>query len=101
MMIETLAASMAPFAAPEFLSGGGAAGARLRDYDWSRSLLGPARDWPEAMRTTLRIVLAAELPMALVWGPERMLFQNDACAALAGEADAGDDAPRGWPLLWP
>ena len=101
-MLDAFASPIAALATPGFLAGGGRAGERLRSHDWARTLLGPARDWPEPLKTTLRLVLASDLPMALVWGPERFVFHNDACEDLVGAAASPDgDVARAWPALWP
>ncbi len=56
--------------------------ALLRSRDWSQTSLGDAVSWPPALKTTLGIVLSAETPMACVWGCDRILLHNLACAAL-------------------
>ncbi|MEA5448776.1 ATP-binding protein [Leptolyngbya sp. CCNP1308] len=52
-----------------------------RSRDWSQTPLGDDAAWPAALKTTLGIVLSAETPMACVWGRDRHLFSNSACAA--------------------
>ncbi|PZV08964.1 MAG: histidine kinase [Leptolyngbya sp.] len=56
--------------------------ALLRSRDWSQTPLGDTATWPAALKTTLGIVLSAETPMACVWGCDRILLHNSACAAL-------------------
>ncbi|MBD2234695.1 PAS domain-containing hybrid sensor histidine kinase/response regulator [Phormidium tenue] len=56
--------------------------ALLRSRDWSQTPLGDATTWPAALKTTLGIVLSAETPMACVWGGDRVLLHNLACATL-------------------
>ena len=36
---------------PEFLSGGGEMGQRMREYDWATTSLGPVDTWPQSLRT--------------------------------------------------
>jgi len=61
-------------------------GARLRQHDWSASPIGCVDEWPEALRTMVSLLLAAEQPMFVAWGPERTLIYNDAYAEiLAGK----------------
>ncbi len=38
---------------PLFAAGGGKMGALLREYDWSRTPLGPIESWPQSLRTTV------------------------------------------------
>jgi hypothetical protein len=40
-----------------FAAGGGKMGALLREYDWSRTPLGPIETWPQSLRTTVGLVL--------------------------------------------
>ncbi|MBD2114118.1 MULTISPECIES: PAS domain-containing hybrid sensor histidine kinase/response regulator [Cyanophyceae] len=56
--------------------------ALLRSRDWSQTSLGDAATWPSALKTTLGIVLSAETPMACIWGCDRILLHNSACAPL-------------------
>lgn len=59
------------------IAGGEMAG-RVRAFDWSKTPLGPIETWSPALRLAADIVLAANFPMALRWGPELVLIYNDA-----------------------
>ena len=54
--------------APDFLSGGGELGARLRAYDWSRTPLGEPQSWPRSLKTAVRIMLTSRQPIWIGWG---------------------------------
>jgi hypothetical protein len=54
--------------------------------DWSRTALGDAARWPQALRLTLDIVFNSPFPMLLCWGRERVVLFNEAYAALAGRS---------------
>lgn len=73
--METHISSSAP--APEFLSGGGEMGQRIRDYDWANSPLGPVEKWPQSLRTCIRIMLASRQPIWIGWGKDLIKFYND------------------------
>ena len=60
-----------------FLAGGGAAGALIREKDWSAMSLGAAADWPQPLKTLVGVMLAAEQPMFVCWGEDRVLLYND------------------------
>jgi len=59
-------------------AGGGEMAARMRALDWSTTPLGPLEQWPQALRTCLRIVLGSGYPMLICWGPEYTILYNDA-----------------------
>src|SRR5215217_591412 len=55
---------------PDFLTGGGEMGARMRAHDWSLSPLGPPATWPQSLRTVVSLLLTSRFPMFMAWGPE-------------------------------
>src|SRR5689334_16771268 len=62
---------------PEFLAGGGEMGQRIRDYDWSKTPLGPPEQWPQSLKTCIRIMLTSRQPIWIGWGKELIKFYND------------------------
>jgi signal transduction histidine kinase len=69
---------------PEFLSGGGELGQRIREYDWSATPLGAVETWPQSLRTCVRIMLASRQPIWIGWGKDLIKLYNDAYKAIAG-----------------
>jgi PAS domain S-box-containing protein len=67
-----------------FLADGGEMGERMRAFDWSRSPLGPAEAWPQALKTATGILLTSKFPMFLAWGPELRFLYNDAYVDVLG-----------------
>lgn len=57
---------------------GGEMAARVKSFDWSTTPLGPMDAWSPALRLAVDVILAANFPMALRWGPELVLIYNDA-----------------------
>lgn len=49
-------------------------------FDWARTSIGPAGDWPDSLKTTVRILLTSRFPMWMAWGPELTVLYNDAYA---------------------
>jgi hypothetical protein len=43
---------------------------RMRSFDWFGSKLGSPEDWPEALKTSIRITLTSRHPMFVWWGPQ-------------------------------
>jgi len=64
--------------------GAGAMGELIGAYGWADTSLGPIEGWPSALRTTLQLVLASPFPMVLAWGPDLLMFHNDAYRPLLG-----------------
>ncbi len=64
------------------LAGGGEMGERTRSFDWSKTPVGPVNDWPQALKTVVRVMLDSRYAMWLGWGPEFTFFYNDAYAAM-------------------
>src|ERR1700744_5028295 len=50
----------------------------MRALDWSATQLGPVEQWPQALRTCVRIVLGSPYPMNICWGPDYINLYNDA-----------------------
>ncbi|TGE24418.1 HAMP domain-containing histidine kinase [Hymenobacter aquaticus] len=93
---EALAARLFP--------GGGEMGARIRALDWSATLLGPMRTWPQSLRTAVSIMLGSRFPMMVHWGPELVHFYNDGYATiLQGKHPGalGQPAEPWWREMWP
>ena len=58
--------------------------ARMRALDWSATRLGPVEQWPQALRTSVRIMLGSGFPMSVAWAPDYVLFYNDAFRPMLG-----------------
>jgi len=90
---------------PDFLQGGGEMGALMRAHDWSRSSLGDPRDWPQSLRTVVRLMLNTGHPMYIWWGPELACLYNDAYRESIGPerhpASLGRAAREVWAEIWP
>ena len=63
-----------------FLAGNGEIVRLIRDFDWSKSPIGPVASWSPALRMMVRFLLANGFPMLLWWGPEYVQIYNDAIA---------------------
>ncbi|HXB05833.1 MAG TPA: ATP-binding protein [Puia sp.] len=88
---------------PEFLSGGGELGQRIRDYDWAATPLGPVESWPQSLRTCVRIMLTSRQPIWIGWGKELIKLYNDPYKAIVGGKHPwalGSPARVVWRELW-
>jgi len=50
---------------------------KTMDLDWSSTDLGPIDSWPDALKSSARLVLTASMPLALLVGPSGTLIYND------------------------
>ncbi len=63
---------------PEFLTGGGEMGERIRNFDWKNSPLGEPEHWEQSLKTCVRIMLRSSQPIWIGWGKELIKLYNDA-----------------------
>ena len=82
--------------------------AHLRALDWSATPLGPLEQWPQALRTIVRVVLDSGYPMAISWGLDYVLLYNDAYRPIAGTRHpwalgrgAREVYPEAWNVIGP
>ena len=89
----------------EFLAGGGAMGARIRGHAWADTPLGDPRGWPQALRTTVRVLLTTGHPTMIFWGPELLCLYNDAFSRSLGPEKhpsiLGAPGRLAWEEVWP
>jgi PAS domain S-box-containing protein len=50
----------------------------VRSFNWSNTPLGPIDSWPDALLTSVNILLSSRHPLFLWWGTELIQFYNDA-----------------------
>ena len=83
--------------------GGGEMGARIRAFDWEKTPLGPIASWPQSLKSTVDLMMASQLAMNLVWGPERIQIYNDGNRAFMGTKHPGALGRPGredWGEVW-
>lgn len=88
---------------PEFLSGGGELGQRIREFDWSSTPLGPVQVWPQSLRTCVRIMLTSRQPIWIGWGKQLIKLYNDPYKAIVGGKHPwalGTPASGVWKDIW-
>lgn len=73
---------------------------RVRTLDWSLTGLGPLPQWSPALRQAVQFLLAAPMPLVMLWGREGYMIYNDAYAEFAGGRHPyllGTPVELGWP----
>jgi PAS domain S-box-containing protein len=66
------------------LQDGGEMGERMRAFAWQSHPLGPPSAWPQALKTSVRLMLTTRHPVFIWWGPKLYCFYNDAYAQSLG-----------------
>ena len=89
----------------DFLAGGGSMGERIRAFPWEKTPLGAPGTWPQALRTTVRILLTTGHPTMIMWGPDLICLYNDAFSQSLGPEKhpsiLGAPGRHAWAEVWP
>ncbi|TXC87922.1 response regulator [Paraburkholderia azotifigens] len=96
-------AALAGSTAPSFLAGGGEMGSLIRAYDWRATPLGAPDQWPQSLKTAIRIMLTSRQPIWIGWGPDLLFFYNDPYKSIIGgkHPDAlGQPTSVVWREIW-
>ena len=64
-------------------------GKAIQQFPWGTTPLGAPGRWPQPLKTLVGVMLAADQPMFVAWGPERILLYNDAYAPLLVDRHPG------------
>lgn len=94
----------APTSAPSFLAGGGEMGALIRGYDWSGGALGSPENWPQSLKTAVRIMLTSRQPIWIGWGEQLIYLYNDPYKSIIGGKHPwalGKPTADVWHEIWP
>jgi len=89
---------------PGFLAGGGATGALIRAHPWEKTALGDPAQWPQGLRTAVRILLTTQHPVFIFWGAEHTCLYNDAYSRSLGPEKhpsiLGAPGRQAWEEIW-
>ena len=77
------AATVAPerAASKEWLQSG-ELGRLIHEFDWASTPLGPIKQWPQSLKTVVRILQTSRFAMWMGWGDDLTFFYNDAYAKM-------------------
>jgi signal transduction histidine kinase len=88
----------------DFLAGGGEMGERMRALDWTQTPLGSPVNWPQSLKTIVRVMLDSRYAMWMLWGPDLTFFCNDAYLPTVGmkrDWVLGARSDKVWEEIWP
>ncbi|WP_205697892.1 SpoIIE family protein phosphatase [Conexibacter sp. SYSU D00693] len=89
----------------ELLAAVGRVGQDLLAVDWAATPLGPPERWPQALQTSVRIMLGSRFAMWMAWGDELTFFCNDAyrrdTLGTKYPWALGRPASEVWAEIWP
>ena len=92
------------FSGPHHLYERSEMGKRLRDFHWSQTSLGHYDQWPQNLQSTVNIMLSAQQPMWIGWGPDLIFLYNDAYIPILGPDKhpwaLGKHAALVWEEMW-
>src|SRR3712207_5780233 len=80
-------------------------GRDMSRVDWASTPLGHPEEWPQSLKTVVRMVLSSRFSMWMAWGPELTFFCNAACRRdTLGKKypwALGRPAREVWSEIWP
>jgi PAS domain S-box-containing protein len=66
----------------EWARAGGALGKLVHEFDWTKTPLGPLKQWSLTLKSIVRVMLTSRFAMWMSWGPELTFLYNDAYAKM-------------------
>lgn len=86
-----------------FFQGGGEIGTLMREYDWNNHPLDDPTEWPQSLKTNIRLLLNSQFPMFIWWSKDLYMFHNDAYIPALGKKHPealGASARDVWSEIW-
>lgn len=78
-------------------------GALMQTFNWSGTRLGPPAGWPQSLKTAVSLILRAQQPMFIGWGPDLISLYNDGYIAILGAKHPralGHPMSEVWAEIW-
>ena len=75
----------------------------IAGFDWSSTPLGPTEQWPQSLKSAVRLMLGSRYPMFVWWGPELVMLYNDPYSEVLGARHPwalGRRARDVWAEIW-
>jgi PAS domain S-box-containing protein len=65
--------------------GKGEMAARIRDFEWALTPLGPLNRWSPELFSLVNLILSCPTPARMLWGPDLILIYNDSYRLIPGK----------------
>jgi signal transduction histidine kinase len=85
------------------IAGTGTMADLVRSHNWAATPLGPIASWPDALISSVSIILSCQFPSVLLWGPQMIQFYNDGYRPLMTDKHPtalGQSARDCWKEAW-
>jgi PAS domain S-box-containing protein len=83
---------------------GGALAKLVHEFDWTKTPLGSSEEWPQSLKTVVRVMLTSRFAMWMSWGPDLTFLYNDAYAKMTlGKKHPwalGKPSQKVWEEIW-
>jgi PAS domain S-box-containing protein len=93
-----------PFAQPRRrVTGKGQMADLVRAHNWASTPLGPIEFWPDALLSSVNLMLSCQFPTVIFWGPQMLQFYNDKYRPLMTDkhpSALGQSARECWKEAW-
>lgn len=78
-------------------------GSAVLEFDWASTSVGPVSFWSQSLLSYTRVMLTSKQPICFFWGPELLMFFNQAYKPMLGqraEVALGHSFATVWPDVW-
>ncbi len=78
-------------------------GALMRAYNWTSTDVGAPANWPQSLKTAVRIMLTSRQPIWIGWGKDLIYLYNDAYKSIIGGKHPwalGQPTKAVWQEIW-
>lgn len=85
-----------------FAVGEGRMARLVREFDWTKTPVGPMATWPPELKTMVGFILGSRFPAAIVWGKALTTIYNDAFLPILGDKPEALGRPFSevWAEVW-
>ncbi|MCR6650852.1 MAG: hypothetical protein NVV73_04835 [Cellvibrionaceae bacterium] len=90
-------------AAAELFTGRDETAEYMRQFPWESTALGPVDQWPQSLKTAIRIMMTSRQPIWIGWGEDLIYLYNDPYKSIIGGRHPwalGKPVKKVWREIW-